>query len=144
LDQRLLRNQWIAKEHAQTMSYDVFGDSQEWGLVLDHVQRLREEWTLDDHQQGLARLGRYPCNWQLRQAGLRAELQRPIDEVIRGAVQMMADKSSDGRETRILAGGAVSTILSNRPISESGPSNAAESIRRCSTHPHAEGKVQCS
>jgi hypothetical protein len=114
------------------MSYDVFGDLQEWGRVLVQVQQIREDGTLDDHQQGLARLARYPINWLVRQAGLRAiaELQRPIDEVIRVAVQIMIDEKKD-LETRILAGGALSRVLSNGngTISESARSKAAESVR---------------
>ncbi|MBZ5617784.1 MAG: hypothetical protein LAQ69_03465 [Acidobacteriia bacterium] len=96
------------------------------------MQQIREDGTLDDHQQGLARLARYPINWQLRQAGLRAiaELQRSIDEVIRVAAQIMIDEKND-LETRILAGGAVSRVLSNGngTISESARSKAAESVR---------------
>jgi hypothetical protein len=79
----------------------------------------------------LARLARYPYNWQLRQAGLRAiaELQRPIDEVIRVAVQIMIDEKND-LETRILSGRAVSSSLSNSDATiESARSKAAESIR---------------
>lgn len=39
------------KEHFQTMSYDVFGDFQDWGRVLDQVQKMRGDGALDEHQQ---------------------------------------------------------------------------------------------
>jgi len=114
------------------MSYDVFGDLQEWGRVLDQVHMMREDGALDNHQQGLARLARYPFNWQLRQAALRAiaELKRPTEEVLRVAVQIMLDDNND-LETRILAGGAVSGVLSNGggTIGDSARSAATEGIR---------------
>jgi hypothetical protein len=113
------------------MSSDIFGDLQEWGQVLDRVRRMREDGTLDRHQPGLARLVRYPFNWQLRQAGLRAaaELKTPTDEVLRAAAQVMADEKTD-LETRILAGGAVSRILGNGDgrISDAARAEAIGSI----------------
>jgi hypothetical protein len=128
----------MAKEHSQTMSYDVFGDLQEWGRVLEQLQKIREEGTLDNHQQGLARLARYPFNWQLRQAGLRAiaELNRPAEEVLRVAVQIMVDENSD-LETRTLAGDAVKGVLSNGGcmIGDGARSEAVESIRGLLTKP---------
>ena len=115
------------------MSYDVFGDLQEWGRVLDQVQRMRQDEVLDNHQRGLARLARYPFNWRLRQAALRAtaELKRPTDEILQIAVQIMADDNSD-LETRILAGNAVNEVLGNgggASISDSAHSRAAKSIQ---------------
>ena len=114
------------------MSYDVFGDLQEWGRVLDQVQKMRADGALDDHQQGLARLVRYPFNWQLRQTGLRAiaELNRAGDEVIQVAVQIMVDEKND-LETRILAGHAVSGVLrkGDGTISEPARLEAVTSIR---------------
>lgn len=114
------------------MSYDVFGDLQDWGRVLDQVQKMRADGALDEHQQGLARIVRYPFNWQLRQAGLRAivELKRPCDEVIQVSVQIIMDEKND-LETRILAGHAVSGVLriGNGTLSERTRSEAANSIR---------------
>jgi hypothetical protein len=114
------------------MSYDMFGDLQDWGRVLDQVQKMRADGALDEHQQGLARIARYPFNWQLRQAGLRAiaELKRPCDEVIQVSVQIMMDEKND-LETRILAGHAVSGVLriGNGTLSERTRSEAANSIR---------------
>lgn len=114
------------------MSYDVFGDLQEWGRVLDQVQEMRKDGTADNHQQGLARLVRYPFNWQVRQAGLRAiaELKQPTDEVLGVAVQIVVDEKND-LETRILAGGALNRILNNGcgTISGTARSEATESLR---------------
>lgn len=113
------------------MIYDIFGDLQEWGRVLDQVRRTREDGTLDRHQSGLTRLIRYPYNWQLREAGLRAaaELKRPTDDVLRAAVQVLADEEAD-LETRTLAGHAVSRMLRNGDahISDTARSEAIESI----------------
>ncbi len=120
------------------MSYDVFDDLQEWGQVLDQVQKMRADGALDDHQQGLARLVRYPSNWQLRQAGLRAiaELKRPCDEVIQVAIQVTVDERND-LETRMLAGHAVSAVLrnGNGTITEHARSEAAQSIRDLLSQP---------
>lgn len=114
------------------MSYDMFGDLQDWGRVLDQVQKMRADGALDEHQQGLARIARYPFNWQLRQAGLRAiaELKRPCDEVIQVSVQVMMDEKND-LETRILAGHAVCGVLriGNGTLSERTRAEAATSIR---------------
>ncbi|MGE5644628.1 MAG: hypothetical protein ACM336_02430 [Acidobacteriota bacterium] len=94
------------------MSHYLFGDLQEWGRVLDQVRRLRQDGTLDQHQPELARLVRYPSNWQLRQAGLRAaaELKTAGDEVLRATVRVLADEEMD-LDTRVLAGNAVSRML---------------------------------
>ncbi|HWQ54483.1 MAG TPA: hypothetical protein VN442_12435 [Bryobacteraceae bacterium] len=114
------------------MSYDLFNNLQEWGCVLDQVQKIREDGALDSHQEGLARLARYPFNWQLRETALRAiaELKRPTEEVLRIAVQIMADENND-LETRILAGNAVSSVLSNGhgTISDVARFAATECIR---------------
>ncbi len=114
------------------MSYDVFGDLQEWGRVLDQVQKMRADGAFDDHQQGLARLARYPFNWQLRQAGRRAiaELKRPCDEVIQVAVQIMMDEKND-MGTRLLAVQAVRGALRKGcgTISEPARLEAVTSIR---------------
>ena len=122
------------------MSYDVFGYLQECGRVLDQLHKMRADGGFDGHQQGLARLARYPFNWQLRHAGLRAiaELKRPGDEVIRVALQIMMDDKSD-LETRILAGNAVSSALrnGNGAISERARSDAANSVRGLLAQPHA-------
>ncbi len=120
------------------MDYDVFGDLQQWGRVLDQIKQMRADGAFDNHQQGLARLARYPFNWQLRHAGLRAiaELKRPGDEVIRVAVRIMMDEKND-LETRILAGHAVSGALrnGNGTIGGRARSEAAGSIQRLLAQP---------
>ncbi len=115
------------------MNCDVFGDLQDWGRVLDRIGKLREDGTLDDHQSGLARVARYPSNWQLRKAALRAiaELKRPGDEIARVAVQILLDDDGD-LETRILAGNALRGALNNSggaTISGCARSEVAQSIR---------------
>lgn len=121
------------------MSYDMFGDLREWGRVLDQVQQLREDGALDNHQAALARLARYPYNWRLRQAGLRAiaGLERPADEVLRIAVRIMIDDRID-LDTRILAGAAVNAILgkAGATISDGARYEAARSVQDLFSKPH--------
>ncbi len=101
------------------MNYDMFGDLQDWGRVLEQIGKMSEDGKLDDHQPGLARVARYPFNWQLRQAALRAiaGLKRPTDEVLHVAAQILLDDNGDV-ETRILAGNALSGALSDSARSE--------------------------
>jgi hypothetical protein len=111
------------------MNYDVFGDLQDWGRVLDQIGEMRVDGTLEDHQPGLARVARYPFNWQLRQAALRAiaRLKRPAGEVIRVAAQILLDENGD-LETRTLAGNALSAALSDHG-DDSARSEAVRSIQ---------------
>lgn len=94
-------------------SYDVFGDLRDWGCVLRQIDGMRADGTLDMHQYGLARVARYPCNWQLRQAALRgiAELKAPAEAAVDVALRILLDDGED-LETRILAGDALARVLS--------------------------------
>ncbi len=121
------------------MNSDVFGNLQEWGRVLDQLQQMREDGTLDNHQQGLARLAQYPFNWQLRQAALCAiaELKQPTDEVLQIAIQIVTDDNFD-LGTRILAGNAVSGVLGNGSgvrLSTDARTKAVKSIKNLMEKP---------
>jgi len=93
---------------------DIFGDLQNWVRVLDRMERLANEGSLDQHQVGLARVARYPFNWRLRQAALRTIglLKEPREEVIDVVLRILNNEHGD-IEIRILAGDALARILSN-------------------------------
>ena len=96
------------------MANDIFGDLQNWVCVLDRMERLANEGSLDQHQAGLARVARYPFNWRLRQAALRTIglLKEPREEVIDVVLRILNNEHGD-IEIRILAGDALARILSN-------------------------------
>lgn len=91
---------------------DIFGDLREWGQVLKQIEQLRLAGQLDEHQQGLIRVLRYRCNWQLRQVSLRAapDLSRPSDELFGLLLEIVSDEDC-GLETRLLACDAVRHLL---------------------------------
>jgi len=72
------------------MRADIFGNLMEWGGVLEKLEQLRDSKTLDDHQAGLVRILRYPRNWRLREAVLRAirEVNRPTEELLREVLNL--------------------------------------------------------
>lgn len=96
------------------MANDIFGDLQNWMRVLDRMEQLANEGSLDQHQQGLARVARYPFNWRLRQAALRtiALLKEPSEEVIDVVLRILSNEHGD-LEIRILAGDALAQIMSH-------------------------------
>lgn len=123
----------LIRERSELKSYDIFGDLQDWGRVLGQIESMRRDGTLDKHQPGLARVARYPFNWQLRQAALRAiaELKAPIDAVVDVSLRILLNDHGD-LETRILAGNALSRVLngaSGQAISDRLRSEAARSIQ---------------
>ncbi len=67
------------------MQPDVFGNLMEWGDVLETLEGIRNSKSLDDHQTGLVRILRYPRNWRLREAVLKAigEINQPSQELLK-------------------------------------------------------------
>lgn len=67
------------------MQSDIFGNLMEWGDVLVKLEGLRSSKTLDEHQAGLVRILRYPRNWRLREAALKAvrEINQPSQELLK-------------------------------------------------------------
>lgn len=96
------------------MANDIFGDLQNWVRVVEQMERLASEGSLDQHQTGLIRVARYPFNWRLRQAALRAigQLKAPREEVIDVVLRILANEHGD-LEIRIQAGDALARIISN-------------------------------
>ncbi len=116
------------------MANDIFGDLQSWVRVLDHMERLASEGTLDHHQRGLARVLRYPFNWRLRQAALRNAglLKEPSEEVVEVVLRILRNDHGD-IENRILAGDALASMMSNGAavsMSDATRCRIAESFER--------------
>jgi len=72
------------------MKSDIFGNLMEWGGVLEKLGQLRDSKTLDNHQAGLVRILRYPHNWRLREAALRAirEVNHPTEALLRETLNL--------------------------------------------------------
>ncbi|MCC7155640.1 MAG: hypothetical protein IT161_13775 [Bryobacterales bacterium] len=87
---------------------DIFGDLRNWGRVLKQLEQLRVAGRLDEHQEGLTRILRYPYNWQLRRAALRAvpDLKMPSKDLLNVLLGIVNDEDS-ALETRLLACDAV-------------------------------------
>lgn len=77
------------------MKGDVFGDLRAWGRVLGQIAELRKAKKLDEHQEGLTRILRYPSNWRLREEVL--DVRPPGD----------ARGGDDGVAGAVRAGGVV-------------------------------------
>lgn len=94
------------------MNPDVFGDLRDWGRVLDLLEQLKDARGLNEHQAGLVRLLRYPENWQLREAALRASshVDAPSNELLSQLATMVADRRID-RDARMLAAHALGGLL---------------------------------
>jgi len=90
---------------------DRFEDLQEWGQCLDRLAEIDRSGTIDQHQEGLVRLLRYPYNWQLRQAALESarNLESPTTEVIE-EVFRIASHGDGPLDERLLALGTMSCL----------------------------------
>lgn len=86
------------------MPGDSFGSLLEWGHVLGRLDDCRRRGTLDDEQEGLLRILRYPHNWRLREATLEAirDLKTPSEAILH-EVRTIAEDESLYYEVRVLA-----------------------------------------
>lgn len=86
------------------MEKDIFGNLYDWGDVLEQIDKLRQSFSLDEHQPGLVRILRYRNNWKLRETVLDCikELKRPVDSVTDVVFDIMMDDTVY-YEQRILA-----------------------------------------
>jgi hypothetical protein len=91
---------------------DNFGDLREWGRVLKEIELLGLAGQLDEHEEGLTRVLRYPYNWQLRQAALKAVslLKRPSKDLFNVLIGIVKDDYGE-METRLLACNAVRDLI---------------------------------
>lgn len=78
------------------MQQDIFGNLMEWGGVLEKIGQIRDSNSLDDHQEGLVRILRYPRNWRLREAALRVvrEINQPTVELLQETLNIALNEEA--------------------------------------------------
>lgn len=54
------------------MENNIFGNLNDWGMVLDKLHKLSESRELDSCQNELIRLLRFDKNWRLREAAIES------------------------------------------------------------------------
>jgi hypothetical protein len=108
------------------MNGDSFCSCLEWNRVSEQVAELAAAGNLDEQQAGLTRLLRYPHNWRLREITLRSlrELKAPTDELLAEVLRLAADEEVY-LELRLLAVGALSTLLAKRESKDGDGRHAA-------------------
>jgi hypothetical protein len=94
------------------MHSDIFGNLMEWGEVLEKLESLRNSKTLDQHQAGLVRILRYPRNWRLREAVLKAigEVKQPSQELFKETLNIALNEEVY-LEARTLAVAALADLM---------------------------------
>lgn len=77
------------------MAGDIFGNLEDWGRVVEQLDRLTREGALDPHQPGLVRLLRFEGNWRLREAALEAarHVREPAEALVAEVLRRMMDES---------------------------------------------------
>jgi len=90
------------------MAGGVFGNLEEWGGVLDRLEELTGTGQLEQHQDDLVRLLRYPDNWRLREAGLEAAatVGAPTTALVRQLLRLTMDRQLY-HQARVLAAEAL-------------------------------------
>jgi len=109
------------------MPRDDFGNLEEWGRVLSQLSQLEHDRTLDEHQDGLVRLLRYPDNWRLREAALEAvgNVKCPSEVLISEVLRIMASDQLY-HEVRVLAAEALVRLVEAARVSKDGRNRALE------------------
>lgn len=73
------------------MHRHVFGNLDEWGRVLERLAELTRSGEIEQHQEDLAMLLRYPDNWRLREAALErvSAIRTPTNALIHEICRIM-------------------------------------------------------
>lgn len=98
---------------------DGFGNLDEWERVLNQLQQFARDGSLDDRQQGLVLLLRFPDNWRLREAALEAvcDVKQPTEALVSEVLQIMMNEQLY-YEARVLAAEALAKLV---PAARSSP-----------------------
>ena len=93
------------------MSKDQFEDLRDWGKVLETMEQMKRDVTLDSNQEGLLRILRYTRNWRLRESALEcvALLRKPGGEIISEVLDILGDAKLYC-DARILAANALGAM----------------------------------
>jgi hypothetical protein len=97
------------------MTQDPFGNLQEWGRVLEDLNKAFQNGRGEDCQRGLIRILRYRGNWRLREETLQhiEDLQNPKEELINEVLKIVDDENIY-YEARIIALHALMKILEKK------------------------------
>lgn len=93
------------------MDAPVLDNLEEWGRVLEELDHLRRDRTLDRHQNEILRLLRYRDNWRLREAALEAlrDVQKPFEPVVEETCRIMMNEELY-YQVRVLAAEALAAM----------------------------------
>ncbi len=113
------------------MTNDVFGDLRQWDNVLAELGRQAADGTLDECQDGMARILRYGLLFRLNEVVLAraTEIKRPSGVLAAEILRILTTKESPF-DQRLLAAKALGTFLScPAPREDSGVAFDMERVR---------------
>jgi len=96
------------------MKKSAFDNLEEWDVVLDKLEGLKNKKQLDGHQKDLIRLIRYNDNWRLREAAIDASCQvkKPTCDLIEELLGIVS-REDLYIDVRILATNALEHLFAN-------------------------------
>ena len=112
------------------MSHDPFGNLEDWGKVLVTLKELTERGQLDDAQDGIARLVRYPDNWRLRESALVAarQVKEPTSALLNAIAHVLEDRGTFV-DARILAARALGDLAVRKSQKDATPAATRKALR---------------
>lgn len=95
------------------MRKNIFGNLNDWGVVLDKLADLVKNKELDHYQDEVIRLLRFDQNWRLREAAIEAlpSLEDPSSKLVR-EVLLLVKRKDLYYDARILATDCLGTLVS--------------------------------
>ncbi|MFO7751546.1 MAG: hypothetical protein R6V41_00350 [Desulfobacteraceae bacterium] len=119
------------------MTQDPFGNLQDWGQVLEHLENVFENGGAEDCQRGLIRILRYKGNWRLREETLKGieNIENPKEDLIREVLSILEDDNIY-YEARIIACRSLIKILhKNTTAREQLTKEAEQALERIKSIP---------
>lgn len=112
------------------MSHDPFGNLEDWGRVLVTLKELSDGGQLDDVQEGVMRLVRYPDNWRVRESALVAarQVKEPTAALISAIAQVLEDRNAFV-DARILAARALGDLATRKRWRDGAPAGTRKALR---------------
>jgi len=124
-------------QKGETMTQDPFGNLQDWGQVLDHLENIFKTGRAEDCQRGLIRILRYRGNWRLREETLKhiENIENPKEDLIREVLSIL-ENDTIYYEARIIACRSLIKILhKNRSAPEQLTREAGQALKRINSIP---------
>ena len=106
------------------MASNIFGNLNDWGMVLDKLKKLSESRELGSCQDELIRLLRFDQNWRLREAAIESLpfVENPSSDLTR-EVLLIIKRKDLYYDVRILATDGLekltTTIINNKAFDKS-------------------------